>query len=31
MLALDRLLRELPGDDDLVTQRGGEYWLKPLQ
>jgi hypothetical protein len=29
MLGLDQLLRELPGDDDLVTQRGGEHWLEP--
>jgi predicted nuclease of predicted toxin-antitoxin system len=28
--ALDRLLRELPGDDDLVVRRGGEVWLGPL-
>jgi hypothetical protein len=29
VLALDRLLRELPGDDDLVRLRGGEHWLQP--
>jgi len=28
MLALDQLLRDLPGDDDLVIQRGGEHWLE---
>ena len=28
MLALDRLLRELPGDEDLIAQ-GGEHWLQP--
>jgi predicted nuclease of predicted toxin-antitoxin system len=27
--ALDQLLRELPGDDDLVRRRGGEVWLQP--
>jgi hypothetical protein len=27
--ALDRLLIELPGDDDLVRLRGGEIWLPP--
>jgi hypothetical protein len=30
MRELDRLLRELPGDDDLVTRRGGEVWLRVL-
>jgi lipid A disaccharide synthetase len=30
ILALDRLLRELPGDHDLVDRRGGEVWLQPL-
>jgi hypothetical protein len=30
MLALDQLLRELPGDNDLVALRGGEVWLQPL-
>jgi hypothetical protein len=28
--ALDRLLSELPADDDLVVRRGGEVWVGPL-
>jgi predicted nuclease of predicted toxin-antitoxin system len=28
VVALDRLMRELPGDDDLVARRGGEVWLQ---
>jgi Domain of unknown function (DUF5615) len=30
LAALDRLLRELPGDDDIVRLRGGEVWLRLL-
>jgi hypothetical protein len=27
--ALERLMRQLPGDEDLIARRGGEAWLEP--